>query len=166
MARFKELEISGGFFEPVASAEEIIVPIMREYPSPSNTFDIFSSNDGTQQGDGFDVNQAIEVGGQVIGTIIQNQDSTRKELRQFCGRRPLREKNRGEYNACRERFYREIQGIGGSKDEGISNEQLLELMRQRDADSKKGKIGTAGVVGIVFGVLAIGTAIYFITRKK
>jgi hypothetical protein len=168
MAQFKELELSGGFFEPIASSEEMIVPIMKNYPSPSNTFDIYSNNEGGGEGGvegGFDVNQAIEIGGQVLGSLLQNQDGTKKELRQVCGRRPLLRRNRGDYDACRERFYRELQGIGGS-DKGISNEQLLELMRQRDANSKKGKIGTPAVVGIVLGALAVGTAIFLIARKK
>lgn len=166
MGHFKELEISGGFFEPVASAKEIRVPIMREYPSPSNTFDVFLGNDGTQQvgdtqqGEGFDVNQAIELGTQVVSAIIQNQDGTKKELRQVCGRRPLFKRNRGGYDACRERYYTALQGLGvGSGSDNLQFEQ------KEEEEEKKG-ISAPVVIGIVLGVLAIGTAIYFVARKK
>jgi hypothetical protein len=174
MAHFKELEISGGFFEPVASAEEIRVPLIREYPNPSNTFDVFLGNDGTQQGgntqqrdntqqgEGFDVGQAIEFGTQVVGAIVQNQDGTKKELRQVCGRRPLFKKRRGEYDACRERYYTALQGLSGS----VSNDNMQYEQKEDEYNDEKKGISAPVVIGIVLGVLAIGTAIYFVTRKK
>ncbi len=171
MARFEELEISADYFEPASSSRQLIVPIMNRYPSPKNTFDVFLGTDGNQgstdgnQGSNVPWDDIAQIGGQVIGSAIQNQDETRKMLRQRCGRQPLLRKNRGEYNECREQFYRELQGLSGGG--SLTNEQMLEILsQQRDDGSKKAKIGTAGVIGIVLGALAVGTAIYFVARKK
>ena len=164
MARFEELEVSADYFEPVSSSRQLIVPIMNRYPSPENTFDVFLGTDGNEKSD-IPWDEIAQVGGQVIGSAIQNQDETKKMLRQRCGRRPLLRKNRVEYDSCRDNFYKELQGLG--VESSLSNEQMLEILRQqKDSESKTSKIGTAGVIGIVLGVLAVGTAIYFVARKK
>lgn len=158
---YEDLGIDKSFFEPIASSRKLIVPLMEEYPSPRNLFDVFIGNDGSQS---VDWNQIAESAGQLAGTFIANQDPSRSTLRQVCGRRPLLRRNRAEYQACVERFYRDSQGISGSNS-GLTTEQFMEILRRRDTELKK-PIGAAGIFGIVLGVAAVGTLIYFVSKKK
>ncbi len=172
MVELIDLQLNNNF-EPSISSNQRMMPLMEEYPNPRNLFDVFIGSDGSGLGDvstsgNVDWNQVIETGGQIIGTIASNRDTSnrnvRRSLRQRCGRRPLLRRNRVDYDACREKFFREMQGVTDSES-ALTPEQLMDILSRRDAQQKP-KISALGVFGIILGVAAVGTAIYFISKKK
>lgn len=160
MAQLEELDISSAEWEVShSSADGIEVPIMEEYPNPENTFDIFMGTNGDTTGvDPEAIAGAVATVGAVAGELIQNRDETKQQLRNRCGRRPLLRKNRGEYDKCREEFYKEIQGT--------SIRTAPTTSTPPPPPPPKG-MSTGAKVGIALGVIAvIGVGAYFIFKKK
>ena len=168
---FEELDINSTEWEVFHNSEGMLVPIMDEYPSPENTFDVWS---GVDDGDattppptdptkrqGIDpellagaLTTAVSVGSQ----LYANRDTSKRELKQVCGRRPLFKKNRGEYDKCKKEFY---MGSGGFKSGGT---QQQPMPTYTPPPPPRG-MSTTAKVGIALGIVALGVGGYFLYKR-
>jgi hypothetical protein len=163
---YENLNLNNSEWEVYHNSDGMLVPIMDEYPSPENTFDVWSNNTGAGAGNGDKLDpeavaSAVTTITAVGSQLLANRDSTKQELRNRCGRKPLLRKNRvGEdgYDKCRETFYKELQG-GGFK----SQEQNDFI--PPPPPPPKG-LSTGAKIGIALGIVALGVGAYFLLRKK
>lgn len=169
---FEDLNINSSEWEVYHNSDGMLVPIMDDYPSPENSFDVFSNNDGatgtgTQQKQGVDpelVAGAVTTVATIGSQLLANRDpnSVKKQLRDRCGRRPLFRKNRGEYDKCKEQFYTDMQG-GGSFKSGMQT-QTSNLPVYTPPPPPTG-MSTTAKIGIALGIVALGVGGYFLYKR-
>lgn len=171
---FEDLNINNSEWEVYHNSEGMLVPIMDDYPSPENTFDVMSGTDagvtGGTGGTGGDGKTKLDpeavaglvtaVGG-VASTFLANRDSSKGDLRNRCGRRPLFRKNRGEYDRCKEEYFKELQG-GGSFKSGMQQQQLPVYTPPPPPQG----MSTTAKVGIALGIVALGVGGYFLWKRS
>jgi hypothetical protein len=163
---FEDLNINNSEWEVYHNSEGMLVPIMDEYPSPENTFDVWSSNEGatttTNTNEKLDpeaiaglVTTVATVGSQ----LVANRDETKRDLKNRCGRRPLLRKNRAEYDRCKEEFYKEMQG-GGSFKSTMPQQPIVV------APPPPQGMSTTAKIGIALGIVALGVGGYFLWKRS
>lgn len=179
---YEEIDIIDDSFELSHSsrgANVMFVPLMEEYPSPENQFDIFFgvNGEGGREGRSGDSGHFQPSGGGTSGTSptgttggggsidpatvagalegvagLFSKTEEQKALKTRCGRRPIFKKNRATWDACKEQFYAERGGYGSPRDEDF---------RYRDAPIDKGmSLGAKIGIGVLIAGVA-GTLIYF-----
>lgn len=156
---FEDLNINNSEWEVYHNSEGMLVPIMDEYPSPENTFDVWSSAEDETKLDPEAVAGLVTTVATVGSQLVANKDETKKDLKNRCGRRPLLKKNRAEYDRCREEFYKEMQGGG------ISKSTQPQAPVYTPPPPPKG-MSTTAKIGIALGIVALGVGAYFVFRKK
>lgn len=164
---YENLNLNNAQWEVYHNSDGMLVPIMDEYPSPENTFDVWSNNTGDVAGGGATegakldpeaVVSAVSTITAVGSQLLADRDSTKQELRNLCGRKPLLRKNRVEYDRCRETFYKELQGGGFKSQE--QNDFIPPPPPPRQG------LSTTAKIGIALGIVALGVGAYFLLRKK
>lgn len=161
---FEELNMNNSEWEVYHNSDGII----DEYPSPENTFDVWSSVEDnktpTTSKEKLDpeavaglVSTVATVGTQLVAST---KNPTKQDLRNRCGRRPLLKKNRAEYDRCKEEFYKEIQGGGGFKSAEIPQQPIVVAPPQPTGMSTTAKIG------IALGIVALGVGGYFLWKRS
>ena len=158
---YENLNLNNSEWEVYHNSDGMLVPIMDEYPSPENTFDVWSNNTGAGAGNGDKLDpeavaSAVTTITAVGSQLLANRDSTKQELRNRCGRKPLLRKNRVEYDRCRETFYKDMQGGGFKSQE--QNDFIPPPPPQG--------LSTTAKIGIALGIVALGVGAYFLLRKK
>ena len=156
---FEDLNINNSEWEVYHNSEGMLVPIMDEYPSPENTFDVWSRAEDETKLDPEAVAGLVTTVATVGSQLVANKDETKKDLKNRCGRRPLLKKNRAEYDRCREEFYKEMQGGG------ISKSTQPQAPVYTPPPPPKG-MSTTAKIGIALGIVALGVGAYFVFRKK
>jgi len=169
---FEDLNINSSEWEVYHNSDGLLVPIMDDYPSPKNTFDVWSGVDDGEKTpppasttpapkQGIDPNAlagalttAVSVGSQ----LYANRDTSKRELKNVCGRRPLFKKNRGEYDKCKKEFY---MGSGGFKSGGT---QQTPMPTYTPPPPPRG-MSTTAKVGIALGIVALGVGGYFLYKR-
>ena len=161
---YENLNLNNAEWEVYHNSDGMLVPIMDEYPSPENTFDVWSNNTGAGAGNGDKLDpeavaSAVTTITAVGSQLLANRDSTKQELRNRCGRKPLLRKNRvGEdgYDKCRETFYKELQGGG------VKSQEQNDFIPPPPPQG----LSTTAKIGIALGIVALGVGAYFLLRKK
>lgn len=176
---FEELNIGNDEWEVFHNSEGMLVPIMDEYPSPENTFDVWS---GVDDGDtapppapttpaprqGVDpellagaLTTAVSVGSQ----LYANRDTSKRELKNVCGSKPFcigkkrcRDK-KDKYEACKKEFY---MGSGGFKSGGTQQQ----TMPVYTPPPPPRGMSTTAKVGIALGIVALGVGGYFLYKRS
>ena len=175
---FEELDMNSTEWEIFHNSEGMLVPIMDEYPSPENTFDVWSDVDDAktttpppteQTRQGIDPNAlagalttAVSVGSQ----LYANRDTSKRELKNVCGGKPFcigknrcRDK-KDKYEACKKEFY---MGSGGFKSGGTQQEQQMPVYTPQPQPTG---MSTIAKVGIALGIVALGVGGYFLYKRK
>lgn len=176
---FEDLNINNSEWEVFHNSEGLLVPIMDDYPSPENTFDVWSGvDDGkapttnppadtTKQG--IDPNAlagALTTVATVGSQLYANRDTSKRELKNVCGRKPFcigkgrcRDK-KDKYEACKKEFY---MGSGGFKSGGTQQQQQMPVYTP--PQQPRG-MSTTAKVGIALGIVALGVGGYFLYKRS
>ena len=173
---FEELDMNSTEWEIFHNSDGMLVPIMDEYPSPENTFDVWSGVDDAKtttppptdptKRQGVDpellagaLTTAVSVGSQ----LYANRDTSKIELKNVCGGKPFCiGKNRckdkkDKYEACKKEFY---MGSGGFKSGGTQQQQQMPVYTPPPTG-----MSTTAKVGIALGIVALGVGGYFLYKR-
>jgi hypothetical protein len=172
---FEDLNINNSEWEVYHNSDGLLVPIMDDYPSPENTFDVWSGVDdgkapattppADNKRQGVDpellagaLTTAVSVGSQ----LYANRDTSKRELKNVCGGKPFcigkgrcRDK-KDKYEACKKEFY---MGSGGFKSGGTQTQQQMPVYTP---PTPPRGMSTTAKVGIALGIVALGVGGYFI----
>lgn len=176
---FEDLNINNSEWEVFHNSEGLLVPIMDDYPSPENTFDVWSGvddgkapattppADNTKQG--IDPNAlagALTTVATVGSQLYANRDTSKRELKNVCGRKPFcigkgscRDR-KNKYEECKKEFYT---GSGGFKSGGT---QMQQQMPVYTPPPQPQGMSTTAKVGIALGIIALGVGGYFLYKRS
>ena len=161
---FENLDLDNRQWDVYHNTDGMNAPIMEEYPNPRNTFDVFMGVDESKTGklDAESVTSALTTAVSLGSQLYASRDKSKQGLRQRCGKRPILRKNRGEYDTCREEYYKEIQG-GGMKTTGTAGDSFTPPPPPPPPPTG---MSTTAKVGIALGIVAVGVGAYFLLRNK
>ena len=165
---FEELNTNNVEWEVFHNSDGMYVPIMDEYPSPENTFDVWSGvDDEPQAKSGIDpellagaFNTAVTIG----ADLYANRDSSKQELKQVCGRKPFCigkgrcKDKKDKHNACKQSYYTPQQS-GGNK--STPPPAYIPPRPPRPQG-----MSTSAKVGIALSIVALGVGGYFLYRRS
>jgi len=155
-----ELDIIDDAFElkHQASGEVTYMPIMDEYPSAENQFDLMSNAEGGGVDPEMIAGAVTAVAG-IASSISANKSQSKQELKNRCGRKPLFKKNRGTWDKCAEQFY-----LGDSG--GVNKSMQQQPVYLPPPPTPQKGMSTGAIVGIVLGVVALGVGGFFLYKRS
>ena len=176
---FEDLNVNNSEWEVYHNSDGLLVPIMDDYPSPENTFDVWSGVDDAKttttppttdptKKQGIDPNAlagALTTVATVGSQLYANRDTSKQELKNVCGRKPFcigknacRDR-KNKYEACKKEFY---MGSGGFKSGGT---QQQPMPTYTPPPPPRG-MSTTAKVGIALGIIALGVGGYFLYKRS
>lgn len=163
----EDLDIVDDSFEIYLNANgggKMLLPLMDEYPSPENTFDVMLGVDGEETPSSRLDPSAVASAVEAVGNVAVSFKKTEleKELKVACGRKPLTNKeNKRLWKECADKFYKTKGAQYASQNTSGSGSG----QSPNYSSPKPTSWSTEKKVFVGLGVVAILTVSYLVIKK-